>query len=970
MKKLLFLIPVVIFAALLFTGQTNDYKVSNSSNYYSVGKEEPPPFLNRVGITKWYHDRNLVPPVFEPIFKPFVQFLGIEKFTDFADVQVYNSANLQSENSIGINPLNSDNHMISFNELNSQPAFFTTNGGTSYIGSESNPNGIGNAGDPVAFYNINGDAYWCTLRSFGSGPGGCGFAKTTNNGTTWTTLGNPHPNGASSQDDKQHAACDLSGVYPNNVYCAWTDFNLGSPQPVSFSRSTDGGVTWQSIINLQAGSNWSHGANISTGPNGEVYVAWGHYTGSAFPETGIGFAKSTNGGQSFSTPIIAFPISGLRTSNGGIAAYNNTRANSFPKMDVDRSTGSRRGWIYITYPDRSTGDADVYVRRSTDGGTTWSPAIRINDDAIGNSKQQWMPSIAVDKSSGTVAVGYHNMDTTVSMLTARYMAVSIDGGNTWERGRVSDVRWTPAPFPSPYAGGYAGDYYETIAQDGKAWTTWSDNRLSASIWQAYTSKITIGPSITHTPLGNTEQLNGNRLVSCIINTAGSGINPNLTKLYYRMQPTATWTNVNLSKSGTTWTANLQLNGAGTYNYYITTTDSLSRTVTAPSGAPTSFYSFIASTDLTPPVIVTTPLVNVPKGQWPATVTATVTDNIKVDSTWVKWYKNNTGTGIKQFKLLNISGSTYSAAFNSLNSDVVIGDSVFYRIFAQDSSNNHNRDSSALYKFKIVSLKICENFGGGVVPPTDWTVSGTYWLYNAVSGYGTGTGSAEFNYYSAISGTNEYLTTLTFDPSPAGDSIKFDLAHAYYGSGTTYIDSLIIEASTNNGTTYTSLARMYAGTNYTATLCMSTTQLTSPFTPTAGQWKSRAFLMPAGTNKVHFYAKSAYGNNLYIDNMCQSSTLTGVTPISITIPNKYSLSQNYPNPFNPVTQVKYDLPKEGFVTLKVYDVLGREVSKLVNEVKTPGSYIVDFDGTSFSSGIYFYKLEVNGFSDVKRMMLIK
>ena len=89
-----------------------------------------------------------------------------------------------------------------------------------------------------------------------------------------------------------------------------------------------------------------------------------------------------------------------------------------------------------------------------------------------------------------------------------------------------------------------------------------------------------------------------------------------------------------------------------------------------------------------------------------------------------------------------------------------------------------------------------------------------------------------------------------------------------------------------------------------------------------------------------------------------------------IPDKYSLSQNYPNPFNPVTQIKYGIPKQGLVTIKVFDVLGREVSKLVNEVKSPGNYIVDFDGASLSSGVYFYKLESNGFTDVKRMMLIK
>jgi hypothetical protein len=90
----------------------------------------------------------------------------------------------------------------------------------------------------------------------------------------------------------------------------------------------------------------------------------------------------------------------------------------------------------------------------------------------------------------------------------------------------------------------------------------------------------------------------------------------------------------------------------------------------------------------------------------------------------------------------------------------------------------------------------------------------------------------------------------------------------------------------------------------------------------------------------------------------------------TIPEIYTLNQNYPNPFNPVTQIKYGIPKQGLVTMKIYDVLGREITKLVNEVKTPGSYIVDFDGSNLSSGVYFYKLEVNGFNDVKRMMLIK
>jgi hypothetical protein len=89
-----------------------------------------------------------------------------------------------------------------------------------------------------------------------------------------------------------------------------------------------------------------------------------------------------------------------------------------------------------------------------------------------------------------------------------------------------------------------------------------------------------------------------------------------------------------------------------------------------------------------------------------------------------------------------------------------------------------------------------------------------------------------------------------------------------------------------------------------------------------------------------------------------------------IPNYYSLSQNYPNPFNPATNIKYTIPKAGNVSLKIYDVLGKEVVTLVNELKQPGVYNVDYNASNLSSGIYFYRLEAGDFTAVKKMMLIK
>jgi hypothetical protein len=86
--------------------------------------------------------------------------------------------------------------------------------------------------------------------------------------------------------------------------------------------------------------------------------------------------------------------------------------------------------------------------------------------------------------------------------------------------------------------------------------------------------------------------------------------------------------------------------------------------------------------------------------------------------------------------------------------------------------------------------------------------------------------------------------------------------------------------------------------------------------------------------------------------------------------EYKLSQNYPNPFNPVTQIKYSIKTNGPVTLKVYDLLGKEIITLINEVKAAGSHTVDFNGANLPSGTYIYKIESNGFTDVKKMVLIK
>ena len=88
------------------------------------------------------------------------------------------------------------------------------------------------------------------------------------------------------------------------------------------------------------------------------------------------------------------------------------------------------------------------------------------------------------------------------------------------------------------------------------------------------------------------------------------------------------------------------------------------------------------------------------------------------------------------------------------------------------------------------------------------------------------------------------------------------------------------------------------------------------------------------------------------------------------PSKFSLSQNYPNPFNPTTTISYSIPQRSDVTLKVYDMLGREVMNLVSGMKNKGTYEVSFDASNLSSGLYIYSISAGSYSASRKMMLLK
>ena len=101
-----------------------------------------------------------------------------------------------------------------------------------------------------------------------------------------------------------------------------------------------------------------------------------------------------------------------------------------------------------------------------------------------------------------------------------------------------------------------------------------------------------------------------------------------------------------------------------------------------------------------------------------------------------------------------------------------------------------------------------------------------------------------------------------------------------------------------------------------------------------------------------------------------SQIIDIKQINFVIPDEFSLSQNYPNPFNPKTKIKMQITKLSDVRLVVYNALGREIETLVNKQLKSGTYEVEFDGSNYTSGVYFYRIEAGDFVDVKKMILLK
>jgi len=134
-------------------------------------------------------------------------------------------------------------------------------------------------------------------------------------------------------------------------------------------------------------------------------------------------------------------------------------------------------------------------------------------------------------------------------------------------------------------------------------------------------------------------------------------------------------------------------------------------------------------------------------------------------------------------------------------------------------------------------------------------------------------------------------------------------------------------------------------------------------------RTNPYILPSLKKAVNRIYMNSY-NPTYIQLPLIGFVPIGIQQNSSNIPDKYSLSQNYPNPFNPVTNIKFQIAKNSFVNLKVYNILGKEIATLVNEKLQAGTYEVKFEGTNLPSGVYYYRVETENYGETKKMLLIK
>ena len=387
--------------------------------------------------------------------------------------------NFPNEPSIVINP-NNTNQLVAGSNIDN--VYRSNDAGLTWTKSTLTST-YGVWGDPAITVDNNNNFYFTHLSNpdVGNWIDRIVCQKSTNGGTTWNNGSFTGLNGTKAQD-KQWIAFDKTN---NNLYMTWTQFDFyGSASPslksiILFSKSTNFGTSWSTPIKLNNidgscidNSTTVEGAVPAIGPAGQVYVAWSG-------PNGLVFKKSLDQGVTWSsteTQIVA-------NHNWDFAIPGLDRANGLPITACDVSPSIYNGTIYVNWSDQSNGanNTDIFISKSTNGGTTWSAPLRVNNDT--SAKHQFLSWMTIDQTNGYIYIVFYDRRNYSNNFTDVYLAYSTDGGTIFTNTKISET-----PF-DPMNSVFFGDYTNITAHNGvirPIWARMDDGQTS--IWTAILSQ--------------------------------------------------------------------------------------------------------------------------------------------------------------------------------------------------------------------------------------------------------------------------------------------------------------------------------------------------------------------------------------------------------------------------------------------------------------------------------------------------
>jgi hypothetical protein len=319
-------------------------------------------------------------------------------------------------------------------------------------------------------------------------------ARSSDAGHTWNATFFNFQSGGAKFNDKPIITVDTNAGSPfrDTVYAAWdnADGSSSSSNAVLVSRSTDGGVTFSQPVfasQTNGGPQQVIGANPFVSPDGTLHVAWNDVQHNAIAES-----SSTDGGRTFGPTQVVAPKQAA--FDVGVPAQSSRRALVYPACGADTSSGVHRGTLYCSWMDTTASNGtDIFLSRSTDGGNTWSSPLRVNDDPTGVANDQFNQWLAVDPVDGSVNLSWNDTRNDPSHLsTDIYYARSTDGGLSFAPNVKVTSAMTNETCCGADLGNQYGDYEGIAALGGSVHPVWTDRRTSVASLdeEAFTATLT------------------------------------------------------------------------------------------------------------------------------------------------------------------------------------------------------------------------------------------------------------------------------------------------------------------------------------------------------------------------------------------------------------------------------------------------------------------------------------------------